>query len=144
HFETALRMNPNDPDLMMWSAAYYNVAGEFHLADSMIRAAERLNPLPPAWYRNAKAITEYGLRHYAAAAELLESQGSDKLWWSYCYLAACYQRLGDTQEAKRQVAMALTLRPTSTIKELAAAEPYTNADDLEHLLEPVRQAGLPN
>jgi adenylate cyclase len=143
HFETALRLNPNDPDLMMWCVNYFIYSGEFDTADSMIKACERLNPLSPAWYGAVKGIAEYGLHRYASAAQLLEALGVRKEWWLRCYLAASYQRLGKTLEAKREVATALKERPTLTVRELAALEIYMRADDLQHLLEPVREAGLP-
>ena len=144
HFKTALRLNANDPDLMMWCVMYYQYSGQFDEAERVTKICEKLNPLPPAWYRNVRAVTEYNLRRYASAAQLLESQGTDKMYWSHYYLAACYQRLDNTQEAKRQVAMALKMRPALTIRDVAALEPYVRPDDMEHLLEPVRQAGLPN
>jgi TolB-like protein len=143
HFETALRLNPNDADLMMWCVNYYIYSGEFDVAHKMIKACEQLNPLPPPWYRTVKAITEYGLRRYAASAQLLESLGSTKFYWLHCYLAASYWRLGKTVEAEREVAMALKVRPAITVKELAVCECYMRAEDLEHLLEPMREAGLP-
>jgi tetratricopeptide (TPR) repeat protein len=109
----------------------------------MVMAAERLNPLPPPWYVNGRAAVEYGLRHYAAAAQLLEGLGNDTFYWDHCYLAACYARLGKPQEAQHEIAKALRLKPNLTVKWMAVAEPYAKAADLEHLLEPLREAGLP-
>jgi TolB-like protein/tetratricopeptide (TPR) repeat protein len=142
HFETALRLNPNDPDLMMWCVNHFIYSGEFDTAESIIKTCERLNPLPPAWYGAVKGIAEYNLHRYASAAQLIEAL-RDKEWWLHCYLAASYQRLGKTLEARRAVEVALKARPTLTVRELAALETYVRADDLQHLLEPARAAGLP-
>ena len=143
HFETAMRLNPNDPDLIKWCSVYHLYSGDFSTAHDMMTAAERLNPLPPPWYVNGTAAVEYGLRHYAAAAQLLESLGNDTFYWDHCYLAACYVRLGKLSEAQQEIAKALRLKPNLTIKRLAVAEPYAKLADLEHLLDPLRKAGLP-
>jgi TolB-like protein/class 3 adenylate cyclase/Flp pilus assembly protein TadD len=148
HFRIAQRLNPNDPDQMHWCAMYHIYAGEFAAAHALLAAAERLNPLRPIWYMGGKAISEYGLRHYAGAAELFEGLTSDpRSWepnyWVHCYLASCYERLGRTLEAKRQVARAFELKPDLSLRAVAVTEPYVRADDLEHLLEPLRKMGLP-
>jgi len=148
HFRIALRLNPNDPDQMVWCAMYHVYAGEFTAAHALFIAAERLNPLPPIWYKGGKAITEYGLRHYATAAELFEGMVNDpSSWepssWIHFYLAACYERLGRSLEAKTQIARALKVKPDLSLRVVAVSEPYVRADDMEHLLEPLRKAGLP-
>jgi TolB-like protein len=147
HFRIALRLNPNDPDQMVWCAMYHIYAGEFAAAQALIAAAERLNPLPPIWYKGGMAITEYDLQHYARAAELFEGLARDpKSWhpttWVHYYLAACYDRLGRTLEAKQQVARALELKSDLNLRAVSVTDPYVRADDLKHLLEPLRRAGL--
>ena len=92
--------------------------------------------------REWKSGVEYGLRHYAAAAQLLESLGNDTFYGDHCYLAACYVRLGKLSEAQQEIAKAIRLKPTLTVKWMAVAEPYVKAADLERLLEPLREAGL--
>ena len=144
HFKTAMQLNPNDPDQMMWCSLYHIYSGSFVGAYEMIAAAGRLNPLPPPWYKKNRAMVEYGFRHYGEAAQLYESLGSGGYhYWDHCYLAACYAHLGKMPEAKEQIAKALGLKPNLTIKALAATEFYTRRDDMEHLLEPMRKAGLP-
>jgi adenylate cyclase len=147
HFRIALRLNPNDTDQMVWCALYHIYAGEFTAAQALLAAAERLNPLPPIWYKGGMAISEYDLRHYASAAALLEGLASDpRSWepttWVHFYLAACYERLERTLEAKQQIARALELKPDLSLRVVSVTEPYVRGDDLEHLLEPLRRAGL--
>ncbi|MGH6960022.1 MAG: hypothetical protein ACREE7_06030 [Dongiaceae bacterium] len=88
-------------------------------------------------------MLEYGLRHYAAAAQLFEDPESNTDYWHHYYLAACYERLGKTPEAKGEIAKALKLKPSLSAGVVALTEPYARPDDLEHLLEPLRKAGLP-
>jgi TolB-like protein len=143
-FDTAMRLNPNDPDQIMWCSNYHTYSGYFEVARNMIAEAERLNPLPPSWYGKGKAVVEYGLRHYATACRLFEGMGNGLHYWEHCYLAACYVRLGKPPNAEREVAEALRLKPNLCIRELALVEPYARQDDLNHLLAPVRMAGLPD
>ena len=42
-----------------------------------------------------------------------------------------------------EIAKALGLKPNLTIRGLATVEPYTKPADMEHFLEPLRKAGLP-
>jgi TolB-like protein/Tfp pilus assembly protein PilF len=143
HFETAMRLNPNDPDQMMWCSSYYHYTGDFDAQHRMITAAKRLNPLPPPWYRIAEAMSEYNLRHYAAAAQLLDDLGSEPNYWVCCSRAACCVRLGKTQEAKREIAKALALKPNLTLGMMAIDLPFARRHDLDHWLQPIREAGLP-
>jgi len=144
HFDTAMQLNPNDPDLMMWCCLYHIYSGDFATAHEMIATAHRLNPFPPMWYHAHSGMVEYGLRHYAAAAQQFEGLEGEKHFFMRCYLAACYERLGKVREAKSEIAMALEVKPTLTIRELATLEPYVRPDDLENLLEPLRKLGLPD
>ena len=93
HFKRAVQLNPNDPDQMMWSVLHPIYSGDFARAQEIVITADRLNPLPPAWYQAHRALVQYGMRHYAAAAEQIEGLGSDKHYFMRCYLAACYKQL---------------------------------------------------
>jgi adenylate cyclase len=144
HFKTAMQLNPNDPDQLMWYSLYHIYSGDFTAAHEVIAMADRLNPLPPTWYQTPRAMVEYCMRHYAAAAQLIEGLGSDKHFFMRCYLAACYERLGKMQEAKREIARALEAMPNLTVRKLAIMEPYVRPDDMNNLLEPLRKLGLPD
>jgi adenylate cyclase len=143
HFARAMQLNSNDPDQMMWCLTYHMYSGDFDTAQEMIMRAERLNPLPPPWYMVAKAITAYGLHDYGAGAKMLARLGDKADYWELCYLAACYERLGKTAEAKTTIAKALERKPNLSIRAVVLAEPYVRPDDLEHLVEPLRAVGLP-
>jgi adenylate cyclase len=142
HIETALRLNPNDADQLMYCSSYYFFAGQFDVQRRLILTAKRLNPFPPSWYRFGEARSEYHQRHYEAAAQLLERMGTSPNYWVHNWLAACYVKLGKMPEAKREVAKALKLRGTLTLREIARM-PFAKADDRDHLVEPLRQAGMP-
>lgn len=143
HFETAIRLNPNDADQLLYYSAYHLYSGDFDAEHRLVMTAKRLNPFAPAWYKIAEGVAQYFLRHYDVAASLLEGAGSDPHYWVHCYLAACSVRLGRMPEAQRALAKALKLKPNLTVSIYAARLPFAKAEDREHLLEPLRAAGLP-
>jgi hypothetical protein len=53
-------------------------------------------------------------------------------------------KLGKISEARNEIAKALKLKETLTIRTMAADWPFAMADDLNHILEPLREAGLPD
>jgi Flp pilus assembly protein TadD len=142
HIETALRLNPNDADQLMFCSTYYLFAGQLDEHRRLIQTAKKLNPFPPTWYRFIEGRSEFHLRHYEAAAQLLERVGTSPNYWVHNWLAACYAKLGRMPEAKSEVAKALKLKETLTLKEIARM-PFANADDLNRLREALREAGMP-
>jgi len=142
HVETALRLNPNDADQLMLCSNYYYYAGQFDEQRRMILTAKQLNPFPPSWYRLMEALSEYQQRRYETAAQLLERVGANPNYWVHCWLAACYVKLGKMPEAKSEIAKALRLKGTLTMREMSIL-PFANADDMNHFLEPLREAGFP-
>jgi hypothetical protein len=130
-------LNKGTGGMMVFEPSFLKIApGE------LIQTAKKLNPFPPTWYRFIEGRSEFHLRHYEAAAQLLERVGTSPNYWVHNWLAACYAKLGRMLEAKSEVAKALKLKETLTLKEIARM-PFANADDLNHLLEALREAGMP-
>jgi len=144
HIESATRLNPNDADQLIMCSIYYMYAGQFDEQRRLILTAKKLNPMPPSFYRLHEGMSEYYQRHYETAAQLFEGVGPNPNYWVYCWRAACYVKLGRIAEASKEIAKALKLKGTLTIRGLAAHWPFANAADLNHVLEPLREAGLPD
>jgi adenylate cyclase len=144
HFESAMRLNPNDPDQTMFYAGYQVYSANLDAAQSAVAVALRLNPLPPVWYHTPRGMLEYALHHYATAARLFEDPECNTNFWHSYYLAACYEQLGRTQDAKREMARAFDRKPNLNAEIIARTEPYVRPGDLEHLIAPLRKLGLPD
>jgi tetratricopeptide (TPR) repeat protein len=141
-FERALTLNPNDTDVfvfMAWLAAY---RGQPREGLDWIDKASRLNPYPPPWFDCSRGMVLYGLRRYAeSVASFKRSVELDT--WQWLYLVAACGQLGRLQEAEAHNAVFLTAHPQMSLHQFAAVEPYENPADLEHLVEGLRKAGLP-
>jgi selenocysteine lyase/cysteine desulfurase len=64
-------------------------------------------------------------------------------FWHHAYFAAAYAYADRPDEARRELAAFLNARPDATIALVAAAEPYAAPALLDHLLDGLRKAGLP-
>jgi hypothetical protein len=64
-------------------------------------------------------------------------------YWDHYFLAACYAQLSRMPEARQQIAKAIELAPHLTIRHLVANNWYSDSAELDHLIDGVRKAGLP-
>jgi len=140
--ETALRLNPNNPDLMMSRALQCTYSGQAGVALRLVEKAERLNPSLPNGYLSNRGFALFQLRRYAEAAEALERVTSPAHWDHY-YLAACYANLGRQNEARLQIAKTVEKAPFLTLSSFSLRSWYADPVDLEHALDGLRKAGLP-
>jgi adenylate cyclase len=139
--ETALRLNPNDPDLMVNRALQYTSSGQADAALRLVERAERLNPSLPSHYLSNRGFALFELHRYEEAAEVFEAVTSPA-HWDYYYLAACYAYLGREREARRHVARTIEKAPFLTLSSLSRRSWYADSVDREHLLEGLRNARL--
>jgi regulator of sirC expression with transglutaminase-like and TPR domain len=82
-------------------------------------------------------MRDYG-KAIAAMAKMVNIPGGAHLE----IRAAAYAQLGRQEEAHATMTEYLRLRPGRTIR-TASRFPFKNANDLEHWLEGLRKAGLP-
>jgi len=142
HLDRAVNLNPNDPNnavTMGWLCACLGRPSE---GLNWLDKAYRLNPYPPPWYHSTRGVVLYAARRYAEAIAALKRVSADLEPWDATYLAASYGQLGAVAEVQPMVAKMRSLYPEFSIFRYAASEPYRNADDVAHLLEGLRKAGL--
>jgi TolB-like protein/DNA-binding SARP family transcriptional activator/Tfp pilus assembly protein PilF len=139
--ETALRLNPSDPHLMVCRALQYTYSGQAEVALRLVEKAERLNPSLPNNYLSNRGFALFELQRYEEAAEAFKAVTSPA-YWDHYYLAACYAYLGQKCEARRHLAKAVEKAPYLTLSWLSCRVWYADSVDREHLLEGLRNAGL--
>ena len=140
--DIALRLNPNDPDLMVLCALQYTYSGRPGAALRLVDRAEQLNPRISNWYVSNRAFALFELRRYAEAAEAL-GRVTSPAHWDHYYLAACYANMGRSSEARQQITKTIEQFPDLTLSYLAPTTWYADPVDLEHLLDSLGKAGMP-
>jgi len=138
--QLALSLNPNDPETLADIGHYLAFMGEFERGVELSRRAMALNPLHPGWYHFSFARYHYDRDEYAETLKVVERISMPHFYWTHMLNAAAQGQLGDDQAAE-SLSEVYNLKPDfSAVAELNKwnAAP----DDLEHLLEGLRKAGL--
>jgi adenylate cyclase len=140
-FERAVTLNPNHADLLAGWGYASTLLGESERASEFIIKAMRLNPHYPDWYDRTLGTSAYMSRRYEDAIAALKKV-TQHVIQSRLYLAASYARLDRLAEARAEVAAAMELDADISIGKFSSIELYKNPDDLEHLRNGLRKAGL--
>jgi adenylate cyclase len=142
HLETAATLNPNDVGLATNRAIFEAYVGRPQRSLEILDHAERLEPQPQNWHWEARGLALYQLKRYDEAIASF-----DRMTTRYPYInrwrAACYAQLGLVEEAKSIAAETMILQPNFNLKQYAGAELFQSQADLDHLVEGLRKAGLP-
>jgi len=142
-FERALSLNPNFVDFRYARALMY--AGEPARAIEVLEANMRLDPFQPFLALSLMGQANYMLKRHGDAVRLLRECASrlPNLQWPHLHLAAAYAQLAQLEEAKKEAAEVLRITPAFTIERYKCLTVYENPEDVEHRLDGLRKAGLP-
>ena len=141
-YERALELNPNDADVLVESAWLLAYVGRAKEGVENATRAMRLNPRYPDWYLWALGVASYDAQRYDEAVTALENRKHPNLK-SNLYLAAAYSQLGRQKEAQATVKKILADNPESSIERWGKTQPYQNEAALNHYIDGLRKAGLP-
>lgn len=142
-FDTALRMAPNQFEILTFYGSLASTFGEPQRGAEMIDHAIRLNPNYPMWSTRLFAQSYFMAGRYEDVLRMqdrlsLENYGQ----WMWAYRPAALSAIGRTAEAKASVAEALKWFPNLTIEGFVNI-PGTSDEDRRHLVETMRLAGFP-
>ena len=139
----ALEMNPNNPEHIADLGGLLVYLGRPNEALDFLKQAKRVDPyFDRHWYWDLVGLAHFSARRYREAIAAYQ-RASSKLSWIHACIAACHVHLGELALARERMQEALRLDPTMTIARRRADEPFKNPADLEHLLDGLRKAGLP-
>jgi adenylate cyclase len=138
----AIAINPNDADLVAQRSWFDVCAGHPNAALDWLDRAVRLNPHLPNWHWELRGLALYHLRRYLEAAEAFEHISGGPVWYDR-FKAACYAQLGRMEVAHAAAAESLRRDPKFSLRRFAAIEPYRATADLDHMIDGLRKAGLP-
>jgi len=142
--ERALALNPNFADYRL--AQIFFSIGEPARAAAIAKVQMRLDPFHPHFAPLMAGVAHYHLREYVEAQHWLsEAIGrAPNHQYGHAFLAATYAQLGRMQDARAEAAEVLRLNPRYSIS--GTQERVTSlkrAEDMEHLVDGLRKAGLP-
>jgi adenylate cyclase len=142
HFERAVSLNPNDVLIAADHAGWLTRTGRPEEAIERLDAAMRRDPFPATWIWEIRFLALFHLKRYDEAIAALGNM-SNFHDGHYADLAAAYAHAGSLAEARAAVANLRERLPGASIARVAAAEPYSKREFLDHRLEGLRKAGLP-
>jgi adenylate cyclase len=143
-FERAFALNPNFIDHRFAQALMF--VGEHAKAIEVLEAKMHLDPFQPLiWSTGWLGLAHYLLKRYGEAVRLMRECASrlPNLQWPHLWLASAYAQLGQLDEARAEAAEVLRINPGFTIERYKPLAPYKDPKDLEHRIDGLRKAGLP-
>ena len=143
-FERAFALNPNFIDHRF--ALILTYAGEHARAIEVLEANMGLDPFQPLIYATSwLGLANYSLKRYGEAVRLLRESASRRpnLQWAHVNLAAAYAQSGQLNEARAEAAEVLRINAGFTIESWKRILVYKDPKDLEHRIDGLRKAGLP-
>jgi tetratricopeptide (TPR) repeat protein len=151
--ETAIKLNPNDAEALGLYGFYLAAVGEPEKGLELFEEAARLDPFDANWRHWLKGVAFYCARRYDEAIDSL-TRVRDMTNEVRGWLAASYGQTGNLDEAKRYLDDFLDHAEADMVgfpgRALRDWEPFWMAAinfrdraDLEHLLDGLRKAGLP-
>lgn len=141
-YARATALNPNDADIIAEYADALVYAGQPARSVELLERAMRLNPYYPDWYLWYLADAYITMRRHAdVVATVQRMQNPDE---GRRMLAASFAHLGMLEEARSQGREVMRLHPGFTIGNWRHRPPYRDQAILEHFIEGMRLAGLPD
>jgi len=144
HYQKARSLNPISATLSATTGVLYTYLGRPDEAIDQFREARNIDPFfNPTWYWSALGAAHLAARQYPEAIAAI-NRSSTPSYWSEAYLAAAYAHAGQSEQARRHATEVQRLFPGYSVSRHAAGEPFKRRSDLDHLLNGLRLAGLPD
>jgi TolB-like protein/Flp pilus assembly protein TadD len=143
--QRAVALNPNDAKTRAQYANALVFAGQSDEALRQIDIAIRLDPHYPGHYPHFQGRAFFTLRRYEEAEHVFAQAVTRSPGWpmTHVMLAAAKAALGKVDAARTGLAEALKISPDLNLRHIPRAYPYRDESDLGHLVNFLRQAGLP-
>jgi len=140
-FKEAEDIHPGHAHILAHTARYYIHTGDPDQAIKLLGRARQLNPAHPPWYWENLGIAYFGKHQYKAALDAF-SRLQQHTFYDQLYVASASALNGDKRNASHHVAAAKHQNPRLGTSNIARYFPYSDSEDLAHLLDGLRVAGL--
>jgi len=141
-FERALSLSPNSADLLASYGWGLSHLGRTEEAVESIKKAMRLNPVYPDWYIHGLMLALFSARRYEEVIAFSKTINVRHLP-THLLLAGSYAQMGQLDNAKIPAANALEENPGFSLRQWRGSLSFENPADLEHYMDGLRKAGLP-
>ncbi len=136
----ALELNPNDPETLADVGHYLAFMGEFERGVELTQRAQRLNPLHPGWYHFSLARLHFSRGQYQETIADVQRISLPHFYWTHLLECAALGRMG-SPDAATALARIMEIKPDFSAR--AELRKWNAApDDLEHIMDGLRSAGL--
>ena len=142
HYDRAFSLNPNDVNIAADRANWLMYAGRLDEALQCLDVAMQRDPYPPTWVWEVRGGVLYQLKRYDEAIAAYLKVGSGP-YWMPALLAAAYAQAGQLDNARRELATLLKIKPDATLGTFAALAISDDPRRIDHFLDGLRKAGLP-
>jgi len=140
--ERTLALNPVDSWGLAWMGLLIAYSGEWERGMALADRAMELNPHHPGWYHYAGFWHSYGNGDYAKALEVAQRISMPTYFYYHVVLAASHGQLGHAEAARQATRDLLLLYPDFPDKARTELGKWLGRDQVEHLLDGLRKAGL--
>lgn len=142
-YKKTLALNQNDLRLLDDMGSALCLIGHPAKAIEQFGLAIQLDPLHPEWFFGNLGLAHYMLRDYHTALAVMAGMVNIAHGSHLDIRAAAYAQAGLEREARSTMSQFLTLRPNRTIRQARNELPFRDLEDLEHVLDGLRKAGMP-
>ena len=140
--ERAIALNPMDGNLLASLGESLIFDGESERGLELVERAKNLNPHHPGWYWYANFYQAYRTHDYSAALGFALKVNLPGHWVDHLVTAAAAGQTGDQETAAKAIGALLKIRPDAATIVRKEFEKWWRAEDVEHLIEGLRKAGL--
>ena len=142
-FETALRMAPNQFEILTFYISWASTFGEPKQGADLVERAIFLNPNFPMWAARPFAYAYFMDGRYQQSLSMVDRLESENLGnWLWPFRIGALAALGRQADVKAEMAKALQAYPDMSI-ENTISDPGLNDTERQRLIETLRLAGFP-
>jgi adenylate cyclase len=138
-YQRALKLNPNDADVIADLADTYSHAGRSKESLELFRKAMHLNPFYPDDYLWCLGGSYYNLKQYDDAINVVEQMNNPTE--GSRILSASYAQLGKLEQARIYAQKTLEAHPNFSLDNWQKMQPDKYAEETLHFIEGLRKAG---
>lgn len=142
HIDKAASLNPNSVLIAAMAALWLIRVGRAPEALQTLDTALQRDPLQPPWYWEIRGMALLQEKRYGEVIQAINHKSSLQSW-DHATLAMAHAYLGHDSDASKEATIAVRMQPNFSIAGWAKTDPYLNPAHLEHIVEGLRKAGLP-